>query len=917
MMSLMRNMTRVILNIFLILSIVIIAANAQNQFITSTSKEFSAPSATNSIDNESSKIKTLEILGIDPTAFPKIKVNLFIDKFCAMAGNLKKEDFKVKEDDIEAAIDNFYFTGNASGQNLDLAIVFDETTSMDAEINALKSKVKDLTQKINSSKLDARYSLVTFNGADVATKINWTNDADTFRNTIGKLSTSGGNSDLPENSLDGIERALSFGFRPDAQKVIIMVTDEPSQQKGDGKSNSAYTMEDVKSDLLNSGAMLIAISPDFRNRNVDPNVPRSDLPKYADMRDLASQSSSMWIDINSADFTTIMEQFKGIITGTYVIEYTTPDQTSFGSRNATVSADALGCLVDNDSSSYIVPENSARLNNPPTIDSMTSDKKSPQDARTAITWTANAIDPDGDLVLYRFFLDGWPMTQWAEDKTWIWVAGQAGSYRVEVQVRDAKHADPDGLDDRRVESFTINEPKPGAPENQPPIVDDLLATQGKAKEIAWTTNATDSDEDQILYRYFLNNKSMTDWNDNDKWTLNATEADVGENHVEVQIRDGKHAGPEGYDDSKSVQFKLSSMKLMVQTREKTFGGPNNDMGLFVQKTNDGGYIVAGQYDDADAWLIKTNAQGNEEWNKTFDGWLGDSVQQTSDGGYLIMASSGGDSRVIKTDPSGNKQREITLGGNVEGASLGQQTSEGGYIIMGTTSSYGEGMTDILLIKTDPDGNVLWDKTFGGSRLDYGYSIKQTSDGGYIIGGLTFVSARDEDQRGWLIKTDANGNKVWTKTLSQGQGPIASVQQTTDGGYIIAGSTFSIVSGRLSSKALLMKTDSLGNEEWAKTFNGNFNSVQLTGDGGYIVAGSSSHNSYLMKTDSQGFLEWERTLTHGGSGWDDAVSVQQTSDGGYILTGYVGEKDIQSFPDGSTVRGGADVLLIKTDANGNV
>ena len=325
---------------------------------------------------------------------------------------------------------------------------------------------------------------------------------------------------------------------------------------------------------------------------------------------------------------------------------------------------------------------------------------------------------------------------------------------------------------------------------------------------------------------------------------------------------------------------LTPYPLRTAKNHKTFGGPGLDLPGSVQQTSDDGYGVFAQTTSygaggRDAWLIKTDSSGNKQWDKTFGG---------------------------KDD---------------EPSFSGQQTSDGGYVLAGSTFSYGEGMRDILLIKTDQNGNVLWEKTFGGSRYDSGDCIKQTSDGGYIIGGLTFPSSSDEDQRGWLIKTDINGNKIWTKTLSQGQGDIVSVQQTTDGGYIIAGSTFSIDSGRLSNKALLMKTDSQGNEEWTRTFNSNFNSVQLTGDGGYIVAGSSSHNSYLMKTDSQGNEEWERTLTHGGSGWDDAVSVQQTSDGGYILTGYVGEKDIESFPEGSTVRGGADVLLIKTDANGNV
>jgi tetratricopeptide (TPR) repeat protein len=311
------------------------------------------------LNNAASENNEFRIIGIDSTAYPKVKASVFVDKFCAMAGNLKKKDFKVKEDDNDAAIDNVYFTGNASGQKLDLAIVFDETTSMDEEIDALKSKVKDLTQKINSSKLDARYSLVTFNGADVKTKINWTNDADSFRNVIGKLTTSGGNTELPENSLDGIEQVLSFGFRPDAQKVIIVVTDEPSQQKGDGKSNSAYTMEDVKSDLLNSGATLIAVSPDFRNRNDDPGFQLSNLPKYADMRELRNEASGLWIDIDSADFSTILKKIQGILTGIYTIEYTSLDLAPSDNKNILVSVNNPECMMGSDSSFYKKPENVA------------------------------------------------------------------------------------------------------------------------------------------------------------------------------------------------------------------------------------------------------------------------------------------------------------------------------------------------------------------------------------------------------------------------------------------------------------------------------------------------------------------------------------------------------------------------------
>jgi tetratricopeptide (TPR) repeat protein len=311
----------------------------------------------------SSEGKEIKILGIDSTAFPKIKVTLFIDEFCAIAGNLKKENFRVEEDDVENSIENFYFSGNASGQELDLAIVFDETTSMEAEINSLKSKVKDLTQEINSSKFDARYSLVTFNGSDIITEIGWTNEANIFKNVIGLLSISGGNSQLPENSLDAIEKVLSSGFRPDAQKVVIVVTDEPALQKGDGISNSPFTMEDVKRDLLKSGAILFAVSPDFYDFKVDLDIPRSDLSKYADLKDLTNQSNSLWVDIESSDFSAIIDQIRGMLTGAYVIEYASIDATSSKNRNVSISVEQPECISGSASGSYIRLQSAVELTN--------------------------------------------------------------------------------------------------------------------------------------------------------------------------------------------------------------------------------------------------------------------------------------------------------------------------------------------------------------------------------------------------------------------------------------------------------------------------------------------------------------------------------------------------------------------------
>jgi Flp pilus assembly protein TadD len=301
----------------------------------------------------------------------------------------------------------------------------------------------------------------------------------------------------------------------------------------------------------------------------------------------------------------------------------------------------------------------------------------------------------------------------------------------------------------------------------------------------------------------------------------------------------------------------------------------------------------------------------ESWQKTFGGSDLDnaySVQQTSDGGYIIGSSTesyGAGNRdvwLVKTDSSGNKLWDRTFGGTeYEETQSVQQTSDGGYIIAGVTESYGAGGSDAWLIKTDSSGNKLWDKTFGGSDLDNAYSVQQTSDGGYIIGGL----ASSNDVR--LIKTDSSGTKLWAKTFGRSSRSslsyVNSVQQTSDGGYIIA-----------AYDAWLIKTDSSGNKLWDKTFGGsdldNAYSVQQTSDGGYIIAGvtesygAGGSDAWLIKTDASGNTRWDKTF--GGSNDDGAVSVQQTSDGGYIIGGWTSSYGL----------GGEDAWLIKTDSSGN-
>jgi hypothetical protein len=310
------------------------------------------------------------------------------------------------------------------------------------------------------------------------------------------------------------------------------------------------------------------------------------------------------------------------------------------------------------------------------------------------------------------------------------------------------------------------------------------------------------------------------------------------------------------------------------------------------------------------------------WSKTYQGLYERSAVQTKDGGYAMVGlATGGSSGIllIKTDADGDMQWNQTytaLGGNDVYAMI--QTADGGYALAGDTGSYGPGTWNFWLIKTDLYGNAQWNQTYARSTYNIAYSLIQTSDGGYALAGYCNPGpAGGLDM--YLVKTFPNGTKQWERTMGP-PGPTDevaySVVQTNDGGYALAGYTTNVAPAY--SKFWLVKTDSIGVYLWSNVFGGStshsqshaYSIVQTQPDNGYAIlgytnaTGAGSEDFYLVKTDVNGVVLWDHT--YGGSSSDGGHALVQTKEGGYALVG-----NTYSFGAGDT-----DYWLVKTDAYGN-
>lgn len=402
--------------------------------------------------------------------------------------------------------------------------------------------------------------------------------------------------------------------------------------------------------------------------------------------------------------------------------------------------------------------------------------------------------------------------------------------------------------------------------------------------------------------------------------------------------------------------------------QKSIGGSDREVAHSIQQTNDGGYIIEGStksndgdvtnnHGNLDVWIVKLDETGEIQWQHSYGGSgddHGGSVQSTLDGGYIVIGSSDSnngdvlgnhgyfDAWILKLDSNGNIQWQHSYGGsNFDGATDIQQTVDGGFIVAAYSYSVdGDiiqnlGNCDYWILKLDSNGFIQWQKSFGGTDVDIPTSIQQTTDGGYIVGGETFsndgnISGFHGESDYWIIKLNANGDFVWQKTLGGSDIEYADkIQQTTEGGYIVSGYAFSydgdIIGNHGASDYWVVKLNSTGNIEWQNALGGSSNeyngSIQQTTDEGYIVTSYSYSNdgdvsgnhgytdAWVVKLDDDGNIQWQKSM--GGTDTDGAWTIIQTSDGGFITAGWSNSSD----GDVTQNQGESDCWIVKLTNDG--
>jgi hypothetical protein len=354
--------------------------------------------------------------------------------------------------------------------------------------------------------------------------------------------------------------------------------------------------------------------------------------------------------------------------------------------------------------------------------------------------------------------------------------------------------------------------------------------------------------------------------------------------------------------------------------EKTFGGIEDERGVALMEATDGGYLMVGYTSskgvgNKDIWLIKTDSEGEMEWERTLGGPADDegwSVLETEDGGYLVTGvtesegSGGKDLWLVKTYSDGYERWKKTFGatGDEWGVAV-LETKDGGYAVAAVTTSRGSGGSDGWILKTDSDGNLEWETTIGGSKNDGITSILEIEDGYLIVGFTESYGAGGKDV--WLVKTDSEGERIWEKTFGKDGDERGNYIREMEDGYVVVGVSDSGGSG--GRDFWLTRTDIEGEKIWEKTFGGSGDDggwSAVEGEGGLIVIGYTESQGrgdqdlWLLKVSLDGEKAWEKTF--GGSGFDIGRAIVSTKDGGWAMTGWTE----------SMGSGGEDLWLVKIE-----
>ncbi|REJ80828.1 MAG: T9SS C-terminal target domain-containing protein [Bacteroidetes bacterium] len=380
-----------------------------------------------------------------------------------------------------------------------------------------------------------------------------------------------------------------------------------------------------------------------------------------------------------------------------------------------------------------------------------------------------------------------------------------------------------------------------------------------------------------------------------------------------------------------VLFAILSMHADAQiVFSKEYGGSGNEDGRWMEQLPDSGYIMVGKTDtysngQSDIWVVRTDANGNVMWTKSYGGAqfeFGNMIKLTSDGGFIIagftntIGAGGNDAWLIKTDHLGNVIWDRTFGDSgLQEFEAVIQTSDGGYAALGVDQGPNSQWYDFYMVKVNAAGTTQFIKRFGGQGYEIGNSIQQTPDGGFILAGQSY-SYDGEDGDYYMVKTDSLGNFQWMKNYAMpGLQECHYVQVVPSGGFILVGDADNMPNSLGSTDIWMIRTNDLGDTLWTKLYGGSKKdggkTVENTSDGGFVVAGITrsfnliNPNYYLFKTNSNGFLEWSN-YSYGTAYHDHAYRAIETSDGGFAEFGY--------FRNAS---GAMNYALVKLAPNGGV